>query len=53
MFGVLLYMVRNLNAEKIGADVFGELLNALWRRMEKMKWSEKLTDKQVIECIGE
>ena len=24
-----------------------------WRRMEKVKWSEKETNEQVLECIGE
>ena len=24
-----------------------------WRRMEEIKWSEKVTNEQVLECIGE
>ena len=24
-----------------------------WRRMERIKWSEKVTNEQVLECIGE
>ena len=23
-----------------------------WRRMEKIKWSEKVTNEQVLDCIG-
>jgi hypothetical protein len=23
-----------------------------WRRIEKIKWSEKVTNEQVLECIG-
>ena len=23
-----------------------------WRRMEKIKWSEKVTNEQVFQCIG-
>ena len=24
-----------------------------WRRMENIKWSEKVTNEQVLDCIGE
>ena len=40
--------LRDLDTKKIGAEVFGEL----WR-MEKIKWSEKVTNEQVLDRIGE
>ena len=40
--------LRDLNTRKIGAEVFRELRNVCWRRMEKIKWSEK-----VLEHMGE
>ena len=34
--------LRDLDIEKIGVEVFGELEMWCWMRMEKMKWSEKV-----------
>ena len=39
--------------EKIGAEIFRELDMWYWRRMEKIKCSEKVTNQQVHERIGE
>ena len=38
---------------KIGTEVFGELEMWCWRRMEKIKWSERVTNEQAIERIAE
>ena len=43
---------RDLDAKKIGPEVFGELEIWFWERMEKIKWSEKVTNEQVIERTG-
>ena len=39
-----------LQTKKTGAEVFGELC---WRRMEKIKWSQKVNNEQVLQLIGE
>jgi hypothetical protein len=33
-----------LSEGKNGAEVFGEFRNLCWRRMENIKWSEKVTN---------
>ena len=45
--------LRDLVINKIGADNFGEHWNVVYRRMEKIKWSEKVTNEQVLDRIGE
>ena len=45
--------LRDLDTKKIGAEVFGELENMVLERMEKIKWSEKVTNEQVLERIRE
>jgi hypothetical protein len=41
----------DLGNKKIGAEVFGECEMWCWRRMEKIKWSEKVSNEQVLERI--
>ena len=41
--------IRELHTKKIGAEVFGGLRNVVCRRMEKIKWSEKVTNEEVLE----
>ena len=38
---------RDLDTKKTRVEVFGELRNAFWRRREKIKWSEKVTNEKV------
>ena len=45
--------LRDLNTKKIGTEVFGEFEMWCWRRMEKLKWSYKVTNGQFLERIGE
>ena len=44
---------RDPDAKKAGAHAFGGLRNVVWRRMEKMKWSKKVTNEEVLERMGE
>ena len=46
-------MLKDLDAKKIGAEVFGELRNVLLEKNWEIKWSEKVTNKQVLDRIGE
>ena len=42
--------LRDLDTKKIGAEVFVELWNVvLGGKMEKIKWSEKVTNEQVLD----
>ena len=43
MFGVLLYMEQK----------YLESFEMCWGRMDKLKWSEKVTNEQVLQRIGE
>ena len=45
--------IRYLDTEKVGAQLFGELRNVIWKKMEKIKWPGKVTNGEVIERIGE
>ena len=45
MFVALFKWLRDLDTKKIGAQVLGNLRNMEWRRMEKIKWSEKVTNR--------
>ena len=38
--------LRDMDTKKIRAEVFRELWNVCWRRMEKIKWSEKVTNEK-------
>ena len=42
--------LRDLDTKKIEEEVYGELCKV---RMEKIKWSEKVTNEQDLERIGE
>ena len=55
MFGALLYMdgsetwtLKTLERKYLESFEMG-----CWRRMEKIKWPEKVTNEQVLEHIGE
>ena len=51
MFGALLYMAqKNWKLERKYLESFEMWC---WRRMEKIKWSEKVTNEQVLDRIGE
>ena len=41
--------LRDLDTKKIGTQVLGELRGECWRRMEKIKWSKKVTNEQILE----
>ena len=43
----------DLDTKKIGAEVFGGFEMWRWRRKEKIKWPEIVTNEQVLERIGE
>ena len=45
--------LRDLDNTKIGTEVFGKLRNVMLDKMERIKWSEKLTNEKVLERIGE
>jgi hypothetical protein len=45
--------LKDLDNKKIGAEVFGELLNVVLEENGEDKWSEKVTNEQVLKCIGE
>ena len=45
-----LVRLRYLDIKKIGPEILGELRNVL---EEKIKWPEKVTNEEVLECIGE
>jgi hypothetical protein len=47
MCGALFY---RLDTKKIGVEVSGELQNV---ELEEIKWSEKVTNEEVLEHIGE
>ena len=51
VWGIAFLWLKDLDTKKIGAGVFGEMW--CWRRMEKIKWSEKVTNEQVLDRIGE
>ena len=53
MLGTLLYMVQRPRHKKIGAEVLESFEMWCWRRMEKIKWSEKVNNEQVFDSIGE
>ena len=53
MLGTLLYMVQRPRHKKIGAEVLESFEMWCWRRMEKIKWSEKVINEQILERIGE
>ena len=44
--------LSHLDTKKFGAIVFGEILMWCWRRIEKIKCSDK-TNEEVVERIGE
>ena len=44
--------LRDLDTKKIGAEVSESFEMWCWRRMEKIKWSEKVTNEQVLYRIG-
>jgi hypothetical protein len=50
MFGALFYMARTLRKLQWKYLVSFEMW--CWMRMEKLKWSEKVTNEQVLERIG-
>jgi hypothetical protein len=45
--------LRNLDTKKIEVDVLESFEICHWRRMKKVKWSEKVTNEQVPEREGE
>ena len=45
--------LRGLDTKKIGVGVYESFEMWCWRRMEKVKWSEKETNEEVLEHIGE
>ena len=53
MFGALLYIAQRSGTKKIGAEVLESFEMWCWRRMEKIKWSERVTNEQVLDRIGE
>ena len=46
-------MVTDLDTKKIGDEFLVSFEMWCWRRMEKIKWSEKVTNEQVLDHIGE
>jgi hypothetical protein len=45
--------LKDLDANKISAKIFRELRMWCWRRIEKIKWTEKVTNEHVFDRIGE
>ena len=45
--------LRDLVTKTIGVEVFVELRNVVLEENEKKKWSEKVTNAEVLERIGE
>ena len=43
--------LKDLDTKKIGAEIFGELQNIVLE--EKIKWSEEITNEEVLEGIGD
>ena len=52
MFGALLYMAQR-PGHKLEQKYLESFEMWCWRRMEKIKWSEKVTNEQVLDHIGE
>ena len=46
-------MVTDLDTKKIGDEFLVSFEMWCWRRMEKIKWPEKITNEKVLERIGE
>ena len=42
---------RGLDNKKIEVKVFGKFRNVMEERV-KLKWSEKVTNEEVLECVG-
>ena len=53
MFGALLYMAQTWTLRKLERKYLESFEMWCWRKMEKIKWSEKVTNEQVLDHIGE
>ena len=53
MFGALLYTAQRPGHQENWSRGILSFKMWCWRRMEKIKWSEKVTNGEVLDCIGE